>query len=117
MMYRVDFNDIDEHGRVIVLRGDGPLPIVGSRAYMGDHEGNRCWGTINTVADGVMYVDPDWTTWTTVRDRHLVPLGWWVEAGVYPGASQGSVGVREAQPANTGDAPVRTVLPRVRQPA
>lgn len=120
MKYWVDFNDIDEQGRIVVLRREDRTPVVGSSVYLADHEGNRCSGTIKTSEGDLMYVEPDWSTWTTRRDRNVVPQGWWVAAGTFPGASQGSLGdvrIAGALPENTGDAPVRTALPRVRQEA
>lgn len=114
MRYWADFNDIDENGRVFALREDRN-PVVGTRLHLADHEGNSCWGSVASVEGDLLYVDPDWSTWMTVRDRHVVPQGWWATAGGFVAvASQGAVaGVRidvNSESRNTGDAPVRVPL-------
>jgi hypothetical protein len=117
----VDFNDIDESGRVVALLPDGMRPPAsGLNVYLADHEGNRCFGKVATIANDLVYIEPDWETWATPRDRHKVPQGWWIQGGAGLAASEGAIGTfRKPDNAwrNTGDAPVRTDLPRVHQSA
>jgi hypothetical protein len=60
----VEFNDLDEQGRLLVLAELAPEPITdGERAYLFDDEGNSCWGTVTSIGDGLIRVDADWDTW------------------------------------------------------
>jgi hypothetical protein len=114
---QVDFNDLDDDGRVLALRRIAPRAARdGERAYMLDDEGNRCWGTIAGGDGGLIYIDADWLTWTTVQNERHEPQGWWRSATVVAFASTGFSattvrGLPEAPPQNSGDAPTLRKLP------
>jgi hypothetical protein len=108
---QVDFNSLDDEGRVLALKRLAPRPPkVGMRAYLLDDEGNRCWGTIAAVQGGLIHVDADWRTWTTSRQRHIEPQGW-VQSSAIGSSSIGSVATTVTAatraPKNDGDVPVR----------
>ncbi len=61
----VDFNDLDEQGRVLALLRLAPdTAEVGARAYLLDDEGNSCSGTITSIEGALIHVDADWNTWS-----------------------------------------------------
>jgi|GEM_PF-5175623 len=88
MNFHVDFNDIDEQGRVAALLRASEPPL-GSRAYLRDNEGNRCSGVVVAVEDDLAYVEPDWDTWATSQQRHELPHGYWIRADTLARASEG----------------------------
>lgn len=59
----VDYHDIDDEGRVLTLRRFFASPDVaalGRRVLTGDHEGNRCHGTVVDIdARGVVAIELD----------------------------------------------------------
>jgi hypothetical protein len=62
----VEFNDLDEQGRLLVLVELAPEPPdEGERAYLFDDEGNSCWGTVSSIDGDLIRVDADWDTWQT----------------------------------------------------
>lgn len=59
----VDYNDLDEQGRVLTLRrffmGESKA-VVGRRVHTGDYEGNRCDGTVIDIQpSGVVAIELD----------------------------------------------------------
>lgn len=67
----VDFNDLDEQGRVLALLRLAPATAeveVGARAYLLDDEGNSCSGTIASIEDALIHIDADWDTWSPASD-------------------------------------------------
>jgi hypothetical protein len=54
----VDFNEVDEHGRLIALIRCGDI------AELIDGDGNACQGTIERIEGQLIYVLIDWNTWT-----------------------------------------------------
>jgi hypothetical protein len=111
----VDFNDVDQDGSVMALGRLAPRrPTVGQRAYLRDEEGNRCWGTVSRVTDRLIFVEPDWDTWTSQRERKQEPQGWWAYVAASVEASQGFsattvTGIGNER--NDGAAPSRVTLP------
>jgi hypothetical protein len=69
----VDYNDIDEHGRVLTLRkffGPGARVEVGERLVTGDDEGNTCLGTVVKVREnGLVAIDLDHQTFVASRGQ------------------------------------------------
>lgn len=41
----------------------------GQRIELRDHEGNACWGTITETSGPIVYLELDWSTWTTEQDQ------------------------------------------------
>ena len=71
----VDYNDVDEQGRVMTLRRFFLSEVdvtVGRRVRTGDHEGNRCQGTVVEIQpSGVVAIELDQAT--LVRARKHAP--------------------------------------------
>jgi hypothetical protein len=41
----------------------------GQRIELRDHEGNRCWGTVTGIKGPIVFLELDWSTWTTAEDE------------------------------------------------
>jgi hypothetical protein len=68
----VDFNDLDEQGRVLALLRLAPGSAeVGTRAYLIDDEGNSCSGTIARVEGALIHIDANWDTWSRASDAEV----------------------------------------------
>jgi hypothetical protein len=68
----VDFNDLDEQGRVLALCRLAPdTAEVGAWAYLLDDEGNSCSGTIASIEGALIHVDADWDTWSPASDLEV----------------------------------------------
>lgn len=62
-MIYVDYNTLGDEG-LVYGRIDGiDLPPLGGVVRTGDHEGNRCKGTLERVVGRLAYVKPDLDTW------------------------------------------------------
>ena len=67
LTFKVDFNDQTDDGRVVVLsRLASGLPashVLGTRRSC-ESEGNRCRGRVERIDGALVYVLPDWDTWS-----------------------------------------------------
>jgi hypothetical protein len=116
---RVDFNELDDDGRVLALARLAPRPLhERERVYMADDEGNRCWGRVACTEGALVHVDADWATWTKLQQPRREPQGWWQSAGT--GSTSGfrativhghGPSLWEPPPQNTADAPTVRRLP------
>src|SRR3954447_20081220 len=67
--YKTDFNDVDDDGLVTALPGWGGtvvLPQEGASVELFDGDDNTCIGVVTRVdtGNGLIYVEPVWSTWT-----------------------------------------------------
>ncbi len=63
---QVDFNELDEDGNVVAALehfNSSRRPRIGEQVFLGDHEGNTCWGAIVRTAAGVAHLRLDPGTW------------------------------------------------------
>ena len=71
----VDYHDLDDESNVLTLRRffvSEDLVAVGRRVVTGDHEGNRCHGTVVAVEpNGVVSIELDHAT--LVHTQHPAP--------------------------------------------
>ena len=77
-MYRADFNDIDENGRLTVLLPTGAAHPVGTKIHLYDADGNDCQGILTAVAGRIATIELDWNTWdpeSTSAEHFLCACG------------------------------------------
>ncbi len=66
MILRVDFNAIDDRGRLSALLRyamGSHRPKVGDWVWLMDGDGNGCLGRVVEVQGELIEVGPDWSTW------------------------------------------------------
>jgi hypothetical protein len=115
---RVDFNRADDDDIIWAFldRASDPDALaVGSAARLYDFEGNECLGYVTRMADDVIYVRPEWTTW-----RDAAPVTIEVVEGAPEldllGALRAAVEAsRKSSLLSGGDALVQETLPVPRQ--
>jgi hypothetical protein len=62
----VDFNELDEDGLLVASLHHlltARLPRVGERVWLEDPDGNSCWGSVVRVAERVMHLRLDLSSW------------------------------------------------------
>lgn len=61
----VDFNMLDERGRVPVIADSDRegLPDVGTTVTLCDHDGDRCLGRVIKATEALLLVEPDFASW------------------------------------------------------
>jgi hypothetical protein len=68
-IFLVDFNNVADGGRLIKasLRRSpqGWHPEIGSRAFLQDSEGNRCWAAVAEIVNPILLFEPDDSTWVS----------------------------------------------------
>jgi hypothetical protein len=63
-LIHVDFNDLEDGGRIAALVEDSDrFPIVGQEALLTDDEGNACRATIEDVEGDLIHLALDWSSW------------------------------------------------------
>lgn len=65
--YKADFNDVDDDSLVTTLAGWGGsivVPVVTEMVELFDGDGNTVFGVVDRVENGLIYVRPDWSTWS-----------------------------------------------------
>jgi|SRR5829696_1085552 len=66
LIFEVDFNDRDGHGRLKASRtfgSSGRKPNENERVLAHDDEGNECEGNVVEVNGSIVYIDLDRATW------------------------------------------------------
>jgi hypothetical protein len=89
LVFRVDFNSIDDDGRVKGSLYHGlsrRIPRIRERVFLQDGEGNRSWAWVADIRGVVLYFELDGTTWvsgenTVVQGAQTTPSHSWSAAG------------------------------------
>lgn len=74
----VDFNEVDEHGHLVVARSNfssARAPRVGEGIHLRDSEGNSCWGSGVRFTETVAHIRLDAATWAhgDIESHAVVP--------------------------------------------